>query len=205
MFPEVVFLAEAENLFSRNADLLVPDVERLVVIQIDGRIQAVLIKADDLRQEFPGPGNGFVLEIIPEGKVAEHLEEGQMTGGMADIFNITGTHALLAGCHTVVRRHFLAGKIRLKRCHTCRDQQYALIVMGNKGIASPGKMSLGRKEIKEHFAKLVYAVIFLHNRFSFLNSGRKKAPCRIRTGDLRITNASLYQLSQGSLSLATDI
>ena len=25
------------------------------------------------------------------------------------------------------------------------------------------------------------------------------APCRIRTGDLRITNASLYQLSQGSL------
>ena len=28
----------------------------------------------------------------------------------------------------------------------------------------------------------------------------KKAPGRIRTGDLRITNALLYQLSHGSLS-----
>ena len=29
---------------------------------------------------------------------------------------------------------------------------------------------------------------------------QKKAPGRIRTGDLRITNALLYQLSHGSLS-----
>ena len=32
----------------------------------------------------------------------------------------------------------------------------------------------------------------------------KKAPSRIRTGDLRITNALLYQLSHGSFSFQTE-
>ena len=66
MLPEVVLLAEAENAVGRDADLLVPDLERLVVVLIDGRIQAVLLEAADLRQEFPAPGNCLMLEIVAE-------------------------------------------------------------------------------------------------------------------------------------------
>ena len=66
MLPEVILLAKAENAVGRDADLLVPDLERLVVVLIDGRIQAVLLEAADLRQEFPAPGNGLMLEIVAE-------------------------------------------------------------------------------------------------------------------------------------------
>ena len=66
MLPEVILLAEAENAVGRDADLLVPDLECLVVVLIDGRIQAVLLEAADLRQEFPAPGNGLMLEIVAE-------------------------------------------------------------------------------------------------------------------------------------------
>ena len=66
MLPEVILLAEAENAVGRDADLPVPDLERLVVVLIDGRIQAVLLEAADLRQEFPAPGNGLMLEIVAE-------------------------------------------------------------------------------------------------------------------------------------------
>ncbi len=46
-------------------------------------------------------------------------------------------------------------------------------------------------------ANLICAETLRRNR---VKTGMKKAPGRIRTGDLRITNASLYQLSHGSLS-----
>ncbi len=56
---------------------------------------------DYVNQIFPGPGDGFFLEIIAEGKIAEHFEKGMMAGGDADIFQIVmfaaGADAFLAG------------------------------------------------------------------------------------------------------------
>ncbi len=42
VLPEIVRLAEAENALRRNADLLIPDLKRLLILLIDRRIEPVL-------------------------------------------------------------------------------------------------------------------------------------------------------------------
>ena len=70
---------------------------------VDGGVEAFRRKAPDLRQEFPSPFNGFFLEVVAEGPVAEHLEEGVVVGVVADVFEVVvftaGADALLrVGC-----------------------------------------------------------------------------------------------------------
>src|SRR6266851_7350392 len=50
--------------------------------------------------QLPGVGDGFFLEVIAEGKVAEHLEKGVMALGEADIFEVV---VLAAGADTFLR------------------------------------------------------------------------------------------------------
>ena len=45
-----------------------------------GHVQAALVYLHDLRQELPSPSDGFFLEIVAEGPVAEHLEHGVVVG-----------------------------------------------------------------------------------------------------------------------------
>ena len=56
--------------------------------------------------QLPGVGYGFFFEIIAEGKIAEHFEEGVVAVGEADIFEIVvlaaGADAFLAGGGAVV-------------------------------------------------------------------------------------------------------
>ena len=67
--------------------------------------------------------DGLLLEVITEGEVAEHLEEGAVTGGLADLVDVQGTHALLVGGHTVLRRSLLAHEVRDERDHACDGEQ----------------------------------------------------------------------------------
>ena len=53
MFPEIIFLAETEDTFRSNTDFFVPDIKGFIIILIDRRIQTILIKSDNLCQEFP--------------------------------------------------------------------------------------------------------------------------------------------------------
>ena len=80
MLPEVVLLAEAEDALGGDAHLLVPDVEGLVVVQIDGGVQPVRLQPHHLSQELPAPCDGLVLEVVAEGEVAQHLEVGAVAG-----------------------------------------------------------------------------------------------------------------------------
>ena len=50
--------------------------------------------AEVLGEELPGPLDGLFLEVVPEGEVAEHLEEGQVAR-VADLLYIRGAEALL--------------------------------------------------------------------------------------------------------------
>ena len=70
---------------------------------VDGGVEAFRREAPDLGQEFPSPFNGFFLEVVAEGPVAEHLEEGVVVGVVADVFEVvvfaSGADALLrVGC-----------------------------------------------------------------------------------------------------------
>src|SRR5690606_41981094 len=69
----------------RSSDLFVaPDAEGLVVGVVDGDQQALGRDLPDLRQQFPGPGDGVALEVVAERPVAQHLEEGVVARGVAE-------------------------------------------------------------------------------------------------------------------------
>ena len=104
--PEVVgaaarLVADAHDLVGRQADHLVPEVEGLVVGLVDRDHEARRIDLQRAGDEVPGEANRVLLEVIAEGEIAEHLEEGVMPGGVADVFEIVvfaaGAHAALAG------------------------------------------------------------------------------------------------------------
>ena len=84
---------------------LLPQIEGLVVVDIDGDGQPVLRQAEFLGDEVPGELDGAVLEIVAEREVAEHLEEGVVARGVADIVEVV---VLAAGAHA-----FLRGAARL--------------------------------------------------------------------------------------------
>ena len=166
MLPEVVLLAEAEDAVLGNADHVTPDGECLVVgggrlvAREDGRVQTVWLKADPLGagQKFPCPGNGFLLEVIAEGEVAQHLKIRAVAGRVADVFNVAGADALLTGGDAVARGLFLAGEPGLHGGHACVDEQDGFVVLRNERKAWQTQMALRFKELQVHLAQLIEAV-----------------------------------------------
>ena len=122
VLPEVVGLAEAEDPLGRDAHHLVPDLKGFLVLQVDGGIQPVRLQAHHLRQKLPGPGNGVLLEVVAEGEVAQHLKIGAVAVGLADVLNVAGADALLAGGHPVPGRLLLPGEPSLHGGHAAVNQ-----------------------------------------------------------------------------------
>ena len=85
VLPEVVFLAELVDVVLRDMHHILPDVIRLLIVYIDRRIQTVRIQADTLGQKLPCPWNRFLLEVITEREVSEHLKEGTVAGCLTNI------------------------------------------------------------------------------------------------------------------------
>ena len=123
VLPEVVFLAELVDVVLRDMHHILPDVIRLLIVYIDRRIQTVRIQADTLGQKLPCPWNRFLLEVITEREVSEHLKEGTVAGCLTNILQVTGTDALLAGGDSASRRNLLSCKPWLHRCHSGIDNE----------------------------------------------------------------------------------
>ena len=86
--------------FGQARDLL-PELPGGVVRRINGHPQLVLGEIELLGHQPPGQLDGALLEIIAEREVAEHLEEGVVPGGVADIVEVV---VLAAGAHAFLRR-----------------------------------------------------------------------------------------------------
>ncbi len=103
--PEVVLLAQPED--PVGGQELLPEVERLVVVGEDGGLEPVLGEPEVLGQELPAEPDRVLLEVVAEGEVAQHLEEGVVPGGAADVLQVivlaAGPHALLGGGRPDVR------------------------------------------------------------------------------------------------------
>ena len=117
----------------RQADHFMPVVMRFIVIGINGDVEAGLIELQDFGQEFPCPGNRFLLKIIAKGEIPQHFEESMMASGTAYIFNISGTDTFLAGRHSVFRWFYLTGEVRLQWRHAGTDQEKAGVILWNQG------------------------------------------------------------------------
>jgi hypothetical protein len=156
--PEVVALvlgrarlvADAHAARRRHADFLRPDVVGLVVLVVDRGPQALLRQSVNLRQQLPRIADRLALEVIAEAEVAQHLEEGVVARGIADVFEIvvlaTGAHAALGSRGADVRPPFLAEEDVLELHHAgIREQQRRVVARherarGDDGVAPAGEV-----------------------------------------------------------------
>ena len=150
VLPEVVFLAQTDHVVGGNAHLLGPDVVSLIVLFVDGDVQLILRDSHPLvgSQELPCPGNDLFLEVILEGEVAQHLEEGAVAGGDAHALDVRGADALLAGGHAMTGRLLLSEEPLLHRCHAAVDEQQAGVVLRDEREAVQTQVALALKEGK---------------------------------------------------------
>src|SRR5690606_35475693 len=65
--PKVVLLAQADDPFPGQADLLMPNLEGLVVVQVDGGPQPLPGQLHPLGDELPRPADGLLLKVVAEG------------------------------------------------------------------------------------------------------------------------------------------
>jgi len=108
--------------------MLRPCLEGFVVGLEDSEAQPGRVKAQPLgrRQELPRVRDRFILEVIPERKVAQHLEEREMRQ-VADSLDVAGADALLARRQARVRRVRHASKERLELDHARPIEEERLV------------------------------------------------------------------------------
>ena len=167
MLPEVIVLAEAGDAALGDANLVAPDIKCLVVLFIHGRVQPLGVEADPVRarQKLPRPGDGFMLEVVAEGEVAEHLKIRAVARGLADVFNVAGADALLAGADAVARRLLIALEVGLHRRHAGVDEQQARIILRDEREARQAQVPLRLEKAQEHLAQFIQTIWF-HNHLS---------------------------------------
>ena len=162
--PEIVLLAAVKYPVLRQ--ILPPDIQSLFVRTqsilraafADSGIETLRVELVDLRQQFPGPGYGFLLEIVSEAPVAEHLEHGVMVGVVAHLLEVivfsAYPEALLAVRHPRVEYGCIAEEPVLELVHTgvCKHERgvplYHHRGRGNDPVALRGE------EVQELFSNL---------------------------------------------------
>ena len=98
--PEIVRRGDTDDPILGYANLL-PDFKGFVVRVIHRRVQPALVDTEIPGNQFPGEPDRVVLEIIPERKIAQHLEKRVVARGIAHIVQIivlaSGANTFLAG------------------------------------------------------------------------------------------------------------
>ena len=181
--PEVRFRTQAREAQRADADVVEPDVGGLVVVVVDRAPQALRIQAEREDEEVPGEMDRFALEVIAEGEVAEHLEEGVVARGVAHVLQIVvlapGAHAALAGSGTQVIALLLAEEHVLELHHAGVGEQQRRIVAGHERARGHDDVTLGAKEFQERGAHVRRAHIRRFAQGPSVQSGSAPVAARI--------------------------
>ena len=109
--------------------------------------------------QFPGEGDGFLFEIIAEGKIAEHLEKSVVAIGEADVFEIVvlaaGADAFLAGGGAVVVALLEAEENVLELIHPGVGEEQRGIVRGDERGAAHDAVAALLEEAQKCFPRFV--------------------------------------------------
>ena len=166
--PEIVGAGDAHDAALRQAGNLAPQVKGLIVVDIDGRDQLLRRQPELPGDELPGEFDRLLLEVVAEGEVAEHLEEGVMPGGIADIVEVVvlaaGTHALLRRRGAWKGRLHAAGEIVLERHHAGIGEHQCRIVARHQRARGDRRMAVLLEEAKKMGPDVVDAT---HDRQGF--------------------------------------
>jgi hypothetical protein len=157
--PEV--LVQTHDLAVAEAGDLLPEHGGLVVAGGDGDHQPRGIKLQFLGDEPPRVLDRAFLEIVAEGEVPQHFEEGLVAAGVAHIVEVI---MLAAGAHALLHRgragrgwRFGAGEIVLERHHAGVDEQQSRIVLRHQGSRRDDQVIAGFEIAQEVGADLVQA------------------------------------------------
>ncbi len=130
--PPVVF--EFADAGFGDADVVAPDGVGVLVGGMDGGVEVVGIEPHDLGEEFPGPGERFLFEVVADGEVAEHEEEGAVAL-VADLVDVDGAKTLLDGAEADGGRGFQTEEERSHLLHAGGGEQDRGVVVGDEGGA----------------------------------------------------------------------
>ena len=106
-------------------------------------------------EEFPGPVDGFALEVVAEAEVAEHLEEGVVVGGAADVVDVAGAEAFLAGGGAGEFELHFAEEVVLELVHAGGREEHGGVPGGDEHVAGAAAVPFGLEEGQVLFAEFV--------------------------------------------------
>ena len=159
--PEVVAGRNANDPLLRQTGDPAPEREGLVVLGIDRDQQALARQCEFLGHQVPGQLDRDVLEVVAEGKVPQHLEEGVMPRGVADVVQVVmlaaGAHALLRRRRPAVGPRLLAGEDVLELHHAGIGEHQGRVVARYQRRRGHRLMAVARKVIEKGLADIVGA------------------------------------------------
>ena len=168
--PEVIFRAKLVDALLWNA-CVQPELLGLIVARRlrvafeDGDVEPVFVDAEPVGrgQQFPRIRDGIFLEVVAEGEVAEHLEEGVVAACEADVLKVV---MLAARAHALLRRGgahigpLLRSKERvLELVHARVGEQQRGVVVRHKRRRVHAAVPLFLKKTQEIFANLASGAV----------------------------------------------
>ncbi len=159
--PEIVRSRDADDAVVGEAGDLLPVARSLIVVVVDGDEQLVLLEPVFLRDQVPGKLDRALLEVIAEREVAEHLEEGEMARGVADIVEVVvlaaGAHAFLRGGGALVGALLEARKRVLELHHAGIGEHQGRVVARHERRGGDDLMTVRLEVIQKSRPDLVDA------------------------------------------------
>ena len=108
--------------------------------RVDGGVDARGGKLPALDDEFPRPFDGFLLEVIAEGPVAEHLEKSVVIGVEADVLEVV---VLAAGADALLRVGGARGRVGARRLAEEDGHELVHARVGEEQIGRVGQQRAG--------------------------------------------------------------
>ncbi len=185
--PEVVggvrcafVVADAHHALGRHTDFLGPDVVGFVVAGVDRDPELFLGQVQPLvgGQEGPGEGDRIALEVIAEAEVAQHLEEGMVARGVADVFQVVVlaacAHALLAADGAGIGALLGTQEAVLELVHAGVGEQQGRVVVRDQRTGGDSGMALLFEEAKEGFTDFCAFHRFFHGNGGPVGQTRRR-------------------------------
>ena len=155
--PEVFVLVEVLQAVGGKLDFVEPDFRGLGVVFIDRRRKRFGGEPEPFLfgEEFPRPVNRLAFEIVAETEIAEHFEEGVVIRRSADVVDIAGPQALLAGRRAGKVEMAPAEEMVLELVHPGGGEEDRRVPAGDEHVARAAHAPFGFKEGKVLFTKFV--------------------------------------------------
>ena len=160
--PEVLGGRQRHDPLDRHAHAL-PKLDRdlvgtelqLRISRMDGHPYAVPVEPHVVEHELARELDRSLLEVLPEREVAEHLEERQMVGVQADLFDVLRAEGLLRGRQQRRGRRFQPEEVRHHRLHAgAREERRAVVGARDEGGGRHALVALRLEEREVSLAQL---------------------------------------------------